>query len=85
MKLKHPNALRLKEVADKYLARYKKSFADDADMIECVEKDHANFISIALLIEQDEFNNKSIRRAICNLDTCVRDYIPTDIYDIYCG
>ena len=85
MKLKHPNALRLKEVADKYLARYKKSFADDADMIECVEKDHANFISIALLIEQDEFNNKAIGKAIRNLDTFVRDYIPTDIYDLYCG
>jgi hypothetical protein len=42
-------------------------------------------MSIALLIEQDEFNNKAIGKAIRNLDTFVRDYIPTDIYDLYCG
>jgi hypothetical protein len=85
MKLKHPNAIKLVEVADEYLAWNNKSFPNDAKMLVCGEKDHANFISIALLIEQDEFNNKAIGKAIRNLDTFVRDYIPSEIYDLYCG
>ena len=79
MKLEHPSALKLKEVADKYLAWNRKSFPDDAKMLECGEKDYENFISIALMIEANEFNNISIGKAIRNLDTFVRDY------DLYCG
>ena len=85
MKLEHPSALKLKEVADKYLAWNRKSFPDDAKMLECGEKDYENFISIALMIEANEFNNISIGKAIRNLDTFVRDYIPDNIYDLYCG
>ena len=85
MKLNHPNAIKLVEVADEYLAWNNKSFPNDAKMLECGEKDYENFISIALMIEQDEFNNKAIGKAIRNLDTFVRDYIPQNIYDLYCG
>jgi hypothetical protein len=85
MKLKHPNAIKLVEVADKYLAWNNKSFPNDAGMLKGGVKDYENFMSIALMIEQDEFNNKAIGKAIRNLDTFVRDYIPTDIYDLYCG
>ena len=85
MKLNHPNALKLKKVADEYLDWNNKSFPNDAKMIQVGEKDHEDLISIALLIEQDEFNNKAIGKAIINLDTCVRDYIPQNIYDLYCG
>jgi hypothetical protein len=85
MKLEHPNALKLKEVADKYLAWNTKSFPDDAKMLECGKKDYENFISIAQMIEDNEFDNKAIGRAISDLDTFVRDYIPNDIYDLYCG
>ena len=85
MKLNHPNALKLKEAANKYLAWNNKSFPNDAKMIQVGEKDHEDLISIALLIEQDEFNNKAIGKAIRNLDTFIRDYIPDNIYDIYCG
>jgi hypothetical protein len=84
MNFKHPNAVKLLAVADKYLAWNKESFSHDAKMIACGEKDYQSFISIALLIEQDEFNNISIRRAIRNLDTFIRDYIPDNIYDLYC-
>jgi len=85
MKLKHPSALKLKEVADKYLAWNRKSFPDDAEMLKCGDKDHANFMNIAQMIEKNEFNNKAIGRAISDLDTFVRDYIPNDIYERYCG
>ena len=85
MKLEHPNALKLKAVADKYLAWNRKSFPDDAKMLACGEKDHADLMSIALMIEENEFNNKAIGRAISDLDTFVRDYIPDNIYDLYCG
>jgi hypothetical protein len=84
MKLEHPNALKLKAVADKYLAWNKESFPNDAKMLECGEKDYADLMSIALMIESDEFNNKAIGKAINNLDTFVRDYIPDNIYDLYC-
>ena len=85
MKLEHPSALKLKEVADKYLAWNRKSFPDDAMMLEGGEKDYENFINIAQMIEENEFNNKVIGRAISYLDTFVRDYIPNDIYERYCG
>ena len=85
MKLEHPSALKLKEVADKYLAWNRKSFPDDTKMLECGEKDYENFISIALMIEENEFKTKLIGRAISDLDTFVRDYIPNDIYERYCG
>ena len=84
MKLEHPNALKLKAVADKYLAWNQENFSGDAKMLECGEKDYENFISIALMIEANEFNNISIGKAIRNLDTFVRDYIPDNIYDLYC-
>ena len=84
MKLTNPNALKLKEAADKYLAWNNKSFSGDAKMIKGGEKDHEDLISIALMIEQDEFNNRSIGNAIRKLDTFVRDYIPQNIYDRYC-
>ena len=84
MKLEHPNALKLKAVADKYLAWNQENFSGDAKMLECGEKDYADFMSIALMIEQDEFNTIPIRRAIRNLDTFIRDYIPDNIYDLYC-
>jgi hypothetical protein len=54
-------------------------------MLECGKKDYENFISIAQMIEDNEFDNKAIGRAISDLDTFVRDYIPNDIYDLYCG
>ena len=85
MKLKHPSALKLKEVADKYLAWNRKSFPDDAMMLEGGEKDHADFMNIAQMIEGNEFNTKLIGRAISDLDTFVRDYIPDDIYERYVG
>jgi hypothetical protein len=85
MKLEHPNALKLKAVADKYLAWSKESFPGDAKMLACGEYDYENFMSIALMIESDEFDTIAIRRAIRNLDTFVRDYIPDNIYDLYCG
>lgn len=85
MKLTNPSALKLKEVADKYLAWNRKSFPDDVKMLECGDKDHANFMSIALMIEDNEFKTKVIGRAISDLDTFVRDYIPNDIYDRYCS
>jgi len=85
MKFEHPNALKLKEVADKYLAWNTKSFSGDAKMIKGGEKDHEDLLSIALMIEQDEFNTLPIRRAIRKLDTFIRDYIPQNIYDLYCG
>jgi len=85
MKLEHPNALKLKAVADKYLAWNKESFPNDAYMLKGAEKDYQDFISIALMIESDEFNTIAIRRAIRNLDTFVREYIPDNIYDLYCG
>ena len=84
MKLKHPNAIKLVEVADKYLAWNNKSFPNDAGMLKGGEKDHEDLISIALMIEQDEFNNRSISNAIRKLDTFIRDYIPQNIYDLYC-
>jgi hypothetical protein len=85
MKLKHPNAIQLKEAADKYLAWNNKGWTGDAKMLAVGEKDHEDLISIALMIEQDEFNNKAIGKAIRNLDTFIRDSIPQNIYDIYCG
>ena len=84
MKLNHPNALKLKAVADKYLAWNQESFPGDAKMLACGEKDHADLMSIALMIESDEFNNKAIGKSINNLDTFIRDYIPNNIYDLYC-
>ena len=84
MKLEHPNALKLKAVADKYLAWNQENFSGDAKMLECGEKDYADFMNIALMIEANEFNNIVIRRAIRNLDTFIRDYIPDNIYDLYC-
>jgi hypothetical protein len=84
MKLEHPNALKLKAVADKYLAWNQESFSGDAKMLACGEKDHADLMSIALMIESDEFNTIPIRKAIRNLDTFIRDYIPDNIYEIYC-
>jgi hypothetical protein len=84
MKLEHPNALKLKAVAVKYLVWNLESFPGDAKMLECGEKDYADLMSIALMIEDDEFNNKAIGKAINNLDTFVRDYIPDNIYDLYC-
>jgi hypothetical protein len=41
-------------------------------------------MNIAQMIEENEFN-KAIGRAISDLDTFVRDYIPDDIYERYCG
>ena len=84
MNLTHPYALKLKEVADKYLAWNNKSFSNDAKMLKGGEKDYEDLTSIALMIEQDEFNIIPIRRAIRNLDTFIRDYIPDNIYERYC-
>jgi hypothetical protein len=84
MNFKHLNALKLKEVADKYLAWNQESFSGDAKMLAGGEKDYADFMNIALMIEQDEFNTIAIRRAIRNLDTFIREYIPDNIYDLYC-
>ena len=84
MKLEHPNALKLKAVADKYLAWNQESFSGDAKMLACGEKDYQDLLSIALMIESDEFNTIPIRRAIRNLDTFIREYIPDNIYDLYC-
>ena len=85
MKLEHPNALKLKAVADKYLAWNQESFSGDAKMLACGEKDYADLMSIALMIESDEFNTIAIRKSIRHLDTFIRDYIPDNIYDLYCG
>jgi hypothetical protein len=85
MKFEHPNAIQLKEAADKYLAWSNKGWAGDAKMLAVGESDYEDLISIALLIEQDEFNNKAIGKAIRNLDTFIRDSIPQNIYDLYCG
>ena len=85
MKLEHPSALKLKEVADKYLAWNRKSYPDDAMMLECGDKDHADFMNIAQMIEENEFKTKLIGRAISDLDTYIRDYIPDDIYERYVG
>jgi hypothetical protein len=85
MKLKHPNAIKLVEAADKYLAWNNKSWHGDAKMLAVGKKDHEDLISIALMIEQDEFNTIPIRKAIRNLDTFIRESIPDNIYDIYCG
>jgi hypothetical protein len=84
MKLTNPNALKLKETADKYLAWSNKGWSGDAKMLAVGEKDHEDLMSIALLIEQDEFNNKAIGNAIRNLDTFIRESIPQNIYDRYC-
>lgn len=84
MNFKHHNALKLKAVADKYLACNQESFSGDAKMLTVGEKDYADFMNIALMIEQDEFNTIPIRRAIRNLDTFIREYIPDNIYDLYC-
>jgi len=84
MNFKHHNALKLKAVADKYLAWNQENFSGDAKMLACADKDYADLMSIALMIESDEFNTIAIRRAIRNLDTFVREYIPDNIYDLYC-
>ena len=84
MKLNHPNALKLKAVADKYLAWNQESFSGDAKMLARGEKDHVDLMSIALMIESDEFNTIAIRKSIRKLDTFIRDYIPDNIYEIYC-
>lgn len=53
-------------------------------MLKVAEQDYIDLMSIALMIEENEFNNKAIAKAIGSLDTIVRDTIPDNIYDIYC-
>lgn len=84
MNLNHPSAIKLRDVATKYRDKLYNNFKNDKDMLKCAEQDYIDLMSIAIMIEENEFNNKAIAKAIRNLDTIVRDTIPDDIYDLYC-
>jgi hypothetical protein len=84
MSLNHPNAIKLRNVATKYRSNLYKQFKSDKNMLKVAEQDYIDLMSIAIMIEENEFNNKAIARAIGNLDTIVRDTIPDNIYELYC-
>lgn len=80
--MKNKLAFDLKAAADRYLAWNTKTFADDARMIAVGERDHADLVSIAGMIENGE-DSSSIARAMSRLDTAVRDVIPDDTFYAY--
>lgn len=84
MNLKHPNAIKLRDIATKYRSNLYKQFKSDKNMLKVAEEDYIDLMSIAIMIEENEFNNKAIAKAMGSLDTIVRDTIPDDIYNIYC-
>lgn len=84
MSLNHPNAIKLRAAATKYRSNLYKQFKVDKNILKLAEQDYFDLMSIALMIEENEFNNKAIARAIFRLDTIVRETIPNDIYKIYC-
>jgi hypothetical protein len=84
MSLNHPNAIKLRNVATKYRSNLYKQFKSDKNMLKVAEQDYIDLMSIAIMIEENEFNNKAIARAIGSLDTIVRDTIPDNIYELYC-
>ena len=84
MNLNHPSAIKLHKIATKYRSNLYKRFKNDKDMLKVAEQDYIDLMSIAIMIEENEFNNKAIARAIGNLDTIVRDTIPDNIYNLYC-
>ena len=77
--MKNKLALKLVAAADKYLAWNTKAFTGDAKMISVGERDHADLISIAGMIENSEDSTR-IARAMGRLDTAVRDVIPDEVY-----
>lgn len=84
MSLNHPNAIKLRDNATKYRSNLYKQFKSNKNMLKIAEQDYIDLMSIALMIEENEFNNKAIAKAIGSLDTIVRDTIPDNIYELYC-
>ena len=85
MILTNPDAIKLHDAATKYRVNLYKRFKSDENMLKMAEQDYIDLMSIAIMIEENEFKTKAIARAIGNLDTIVRDTIPNDIYDRYCS
>lgn len=83
MKLEHrEQAKKLRANALKWVASGHKHFADDMAMVACYTRDYRDLMYIAMLIEQ-QADKDIIYDSIRNLDTIVRDQIPTKLYNHY--
>ena len=76
--MKNELAKKLVAAADKYRAVERKYEGAE----KMVQSDYEDLISIAGMIENNE-SNKSIAKAMWNLDTAVRDVIPDKVYNAY--